>query len=63
MDINLPCLHPLQVVQEVLQVLADPQAPEYHLFQLGLEVLFLPRCVLVCDNNTQNDFRHRLQYI
>lgn len=40
---NLPCLRPLQVVQEVLQVLADPQVPEYHLFQLGLEVLSLPK--------------------
>lgn len=38
----LPCLHLLQVVQEVLQVLADPQVPEYRLFQLGLEVLSLP---------------------
>lgn len=40
---NSPCLRPLQVVQEVLQVLADPQVPEYHLFQLGLEVLSRPR--------------------
>lgn len=37
-----PCLRPLQVVQEVLQVRADPQVPEYRLFQLGLEVLSLP---------------------
>lgn len=42
MKSNLPCLRPLQVVQEVLQVLADPQVPEYHLFQLVLEVLSLP---------------------
>lgn len=39
---NSPCLHLLQVVQEVLQVLADPQVPEYRLFQLGLEVLSHP---------------------
>lgn len=38
-----PCLRPLQVVQEVLQVRADPQVPEYRLFQLGLEVLSLPK--------------------
>ena len=42
MKSNSPCLHPLQVVQEVLQVLADPQVPEYHLFQPGPGVLFLP---------------------
>lgn len=42
MKSNSPCLRPLQVVQEVLQVLADPQVPEYRLFQLGLEVLSLP---------------------
>lgn len=39
---NLPYLHLLQVVQEVLQVLADQQVPEYHLCQLDLEVLSLP---------------------
>lgn len=38
----LPYLHLLQGVQEVLQVLADPQVLEYHLFQQGLEVLSLP---------------------
>lgn len=41
-----PCLHPLQVVQEVLQVLEDPQVPEYRLFQLVLEVLSLPVVVI-----------------
>lgn len=39
---NSPYLHLLQEVREVLRVLAGPQVPEYHLFQLGLEVLSLP---------------------
>lgn len=39
---NSPCLHLLQVVREVLRVLGDPQVPEYHLYQLVLEVLSLP---------------------
>lgn len=42
MKSNPPCLRPLLVAQEVRQVLADPQVPEYRLFQLGLEVLSLP---------------------
>lgn len=37
-----PCRRPLRVVQEVLQVLEDPQVPEYRLFRLVLEVLSLP---------------------
>lgn len=49
---NLPCLRPLQVVQEVLQVLADPQVPEYHLFQLGLEDLSLPKNIYFYNTNT-----------
>lgn len=40
---NSPCLRPLRVVREVLQVLADPQVLEYRLFRLGLEDLSLPK--------------------
>lgn len=40
-----PCLRPLRVVQEVLQVLEDPQVPEYRLSRLVLEVLSLPVAV------------------
>lgn len=48
-----PCLHPLQVVQEVLQVQGDPQVPEYHLFQRVPEVLSLP--VVVIDRKRPLD--------
>lgn len=41
-NVYAPCLHPLQVVRGVLQVLANQQVLECHLFQLGLEVLSLP---------------------
>lgn len=37
------------MVQEVLQVLADPQVPEYRLFQLGLEVLSLPEIYIFSE--------------
>lgn len=51
LESDSPCLHPLQVVQEVLQVLADQRVPEYRLFQLGLEVLSLPIICLTVQNH------------
>lgn len=39
----IPYLHPLLEVQEVQQDQANRQDPEYHLYQQGLEVLFLPK--------------------
>lgn len=38
----IPYHHLLLEVQEVQQDQANQQDPEYHLYQQGLEVLFLP---------------------
>lgn len=56
---NSPCLHLLRVVREVLRVLADPQVPEFHLFQLGLEVLSLP----VVFIKTSHQFLSATEYL
>ena len=52
MESDSLCLRLLQVVREVLQVLANPQVLECHLFQLGLEVLSLPIYHFFFQNKT-----------